>query len=76
MQKPDLLHGADDIAEFLYGDRKYRRRVYHLVETRQIPVFRLGGRLTARRSTLVHAFEKLEGAACSSEPQMAGTAEA
>ena len=49
----DLLRGADEIAEFLFGDRTLRRRVYHLAETSRIPVFRLGSVLCARKSVLM-----------------------
>jgi hypothetical protein len=28
----DLLRGADEIAQFMFGDPKERRRVYHLVQ--------------------------------------------
>ena len=49
----DLLCGADAIAEFLFGDRRQRRKVYHLAETTRFPVFRLGSKLCARRSVLV-----------------------
>jgi hypothetical protein len=48
----DLLCGAEDIADFLFGDRKHRRKVYHLAETSRLPVFRLGSKLCARRSVL------------------------
>ena len=49
----DLLRGAQAIALFLFGDAGKRRQVYHLAQTRQLPVFRLGSTLCARRSTLV-----------------------
>lgn len=49
----DVLWGAEAIAEFLFGDASLRRKVYHLVETSRLPVFRLGARLAARRSVLV-----------------------
>jgi hypothetical protein len=52
----DLLDGSDEIAEFLYGDRKKRRKVYHLAsETKghKIPIFRMGSTICARRSTLL-----------------------
>jgi hypothetical protein len=49
----DILHGADGIAEFLYGDRKLRRKVYNLVETARLPHFRLGAVICARRSVLL-----------------------
>lgn len=51
---PDLLRGADRIAEFLFGDAKERRKVYHLAETSRLPVFRLGAMLCARRSVLMN----------------------
>jgi len=57
----DLLRGAEEIAEFLYGDRRLRRRVYHLVATSRLPVFRLGSLICARRSQLVHWVEEMEG---------------
>jgi len=49
----DLLRGAEEIAQFLYGDRKLRRKVYHLVATSTLPVFRLGSMICARESTLL-----------------------
>lgn len=49
----DILSGANEIAEFLYGDRKHRRKVYNLVETDRLPVFRLGANICARRSVLL-----------------------
>lgn len=49
----DLLRGADEIAAFLFGSTKHRRRVYHLVETSKLPVFRLGSMVCARRSVLM-----------------------
>jgi hypothetical protein len=57
----DLLRGADAIAEFMFGDRKRRRQVYHLVQRGELPVFRLGATLCARRSTLVAWIEAQEG---------------
>lgn len=50
---PDLLCGADQIAEFLFGNARQRRKVYHLAETSRLPVFRLGSKLCARRSVLM-----------------------
>ncbi len=49
----DLLHGAEEIAEFLFGKGKLRRKVYHLAKTSRLPVFRLGSKLNARRSVLI-----------------------
>src|SRR5947209_5195253 len=53
----DLLRGASEIAEFVFGDARQRRAVYHLaVEVKpehRMPVFRLGNVICARRSTLL-----------------------
>jgi hypothetical protein len=49
----DLLRGADEIAEFVFGDPQQRRSIYHLAATSRLPVFRLGSLLCARRSTLL-----------------------
>ena len=49
----DMLGGADRIAEFLYGDRRHRRKIYHLVAKSRLPVFRIGSRLFARKSKLL-----------------------
>jgi len=49
----DLLRGADTIAEFIFGDKACRRKVYYLAETSHLPVFRLGAVLCARRSVLM-----------------------
>jgi hypothetical protein len=45
----DMLRGADEIAYFLYGDRDQRRKIYHLVATSRLPVFKLGSMICARR---------------------------
>lgn len=49
----DLLRGADEIAEFILGDPRQRRKVYHMAETSRLPTFRLGSMLCARKSTLL-----------------------
>jgi hypothetical protein len=49
----DILHGADEIAKFIYGERGSRRKVYYLAECTRLPVFRLGSMLCARRSVLL-----------------------
>ena len=49
----DLLRGADQIAGFLFGNPKERRKIYHLAETSRLPVFRLGAVVCARKSTLL-----------------------
>jgi hypothetical protein len=48
----DILYGAEEIAEFLFGNRKFRRRVYNLVERNGLPIFRIGTSICARKSTL------------------------
>jgi hypothetical protein len=49
----DLLQGAEAIAEFLWGSPALRRRVYHLVATSNIPVFKLGSMICARKSVVL-----------------------
>jgi hypothetical protein len=49
----DLLRGADEIAEFIFGTPESRRKVYYLAECCRLPVFRLGSMLCARRSVLL-----------------------
>jgi hypothetical protein len=56
----DLLSGADAIGAFM-GMKP--RRIYHLAETRRLPVFRIGSTLCARRSTLIRWIEDMERAA-------------
>jgi hypothetical protein len=43
----DMLRGADEIAEFIFGERGSRRKVYYLAECTKLPVFRLGSALGA-----------------------------
>jgi hypothetical protein len=61
----DLLEGADAIAQFLYGDRSKRRKVYHLASEakgkNKLPVFRLGSILHGRKSTLLAWIKAQEG---------------
>lgn len=49
----DLLRGAEEIAEFIFGTKKSKRKIYYLAECTRLPVFRLGSVLCARRSTLL-----------------------
>ncbi len=49
----DLLHGADEIATFVFGERGSRRKIYYLAECARLPVFRLGSMLCARKSVLI-----------------------
>lgn len=50
----DILEGADAIAEFLFGSKEERRRVYYLAESSKLPLFRLGAVLCARKSVLLN----------------------
>ncbi len=49
----DILRGADEIAEFIFGKRGGRRKIYYLAETSHLPVFRIGSVICARRSVLL-----------------------
>jgi hypothetical protein len=53
----DTLAGAAEIARFL---GKTVRQANYLLETRQIPAFKLGGRWHMRRSTYGAFVERLE----------------
>ena len=59
----DILRGANQIAEFLYGNRSERRKIYHLAEKSRLPVFRLGSVLCARKSRLTEWIEEQENRA-------------
>ncbi len=48
----DILIGAAAIALFLFGAAGKRRKVFHLVATSRLPIFRLGAMLCARKSVL------------------------
>jgi hypothetical protein len=58
----DLLRGADKIAQYLFGSPSERRKVYHLAEAQRLPVFRMGGVLCARKSTLLEWISQQERA--------------
>jgi hypothetical protein len=51
-EEHDIIVGAEQIAQTIYGDRNKRRQVYHLAERGHLPIFRLGQTLCVRRSTL------------------------
>jgi hypothetical protein len=59
----DLLHGADAIAEFLFGSTDHRRRVYYYATAAKcrLPHFRIGSVVCARKSTLVEWISRQEG---------------
>lgn len=52
----DLLRGADEIAKFIFGDAKHRRKVYYLTgeATKGLPYFKIGSLICARKSTILH----------------------
>lgn len=56
----DLLRGAEEVAEFLYGSRALRRKVYHLASTSTMPTFKLGSMICARKSVLLAWVEAQE----------------
>ncbi len=56
----DLLRGAAEISRFLYGDLSSRRKIYHLAKTTDLPVFKLGEVLCARKSKLIAWIELQE----------------
>jgi hypothetical protein len=56
----DMLRGADEIAQFLFGDENVRRKVYHLAATSNLPIFKLGSMLCARKSVLLRWVETQE----------------
>jgi hypothetical protein len=56
----DILRGADEIAEFIFGKRGNRRKVYYLAECSRLPVFRLGSVLCARKSVLLQWISEQE----------------
>jgi hypothetical protein len=56
----DMLRGAEEIAQFLYGSAEQRRKVYHLAATSNLPIFKLGSMLCARKSVLLKWVEDQE----------------
>jgi hypothetical protein len=67
----DTLRGAEEIAEFLYGDRTKRRKVYHnasRASVNPLPTFRDGNLICARKSTILEWIKAQEARS------MAGTA--
>jgi hypothetical protein len=75
----DILEGADAIAEFLFGSKEERRRIYYLAETSKLPLFRLGAVLCARKSVLLNYITSQENrvlaafAAINNEPASKST---
>ena len=57
----DILRGAAQISEFLFGEKNRKRKVYYLAERNFLPVFRVGSMLCARKSTFTDWFGETEG---------------
>jgi len=61
----DLLKGAAEIAQFVFGDDgvKARRKIYNLAQKRgtdRLPIFYMGNQMFARRSTLLKSIAEKE----------------
>ena len=63
---PDpVVVGAEPIAIEVYGPEEGKketniRRIYHAIAKKELPTFKLGGRVHARRSTIRKWIEKQE----------------
>ena len=66
----DMLRGADEIAAFLFGSRLERRKVYHLAASSNLPIFKLGSMLCARKSVLMAWVEAQERRHANDNSQM------
>ena len=56
----DILRGAAEISEFLFGEKHRKRKVYYLTERNFLPVFRVGSMLCARKSKLTEWIAEME----------------
>jgi hypothetical protein len=59
----DMLRGAGEIAAFLYGEARHRRKIYRLIKGSRLPHFRIGRGLCARKSVLIAWIAAQEGCA-------------
>lgn len=61
----DLMVTVKPIAEFMFGDdsEANRRKVYHAADKLGLPLFKMGGSLCGRRSTILKWIEAQESAA-------------
>ena len=59
----DLLRGAEEIAIFMFGNVKHRRKVYYLTgeAPRGLPHFKMGSVICARKSTIRNWIKEQEG---------------
>ena len=67
----DMLWGASEIALFLYGDRRKRRKVYHLAATSRLPHSKPGSMICARKSVLIEFISKQEESSLIQKPKRA-----
>ncbi|MHC2020369.1 DNA-binding protein [Methylobacterium sp. CM6247] len=63
-----VIVGAENIAIVIYGENEGQRegnirRIYHAISKKELPTFKLGGRVHARRSTILAWIESQERAA-------------
>ena len=63
-----VIVGAENIAKVIYGEVEGQRegnirRIYHAINKKELPTFSLGGRVHARRSTILRWIEAQERAA-------------
>jgi hypothetical protein len=49
----DILEGAQEIATFVWGNETPARKAYRAIGPRGLPVFHIGNRIHARKSTLI-----------------------
>ena len=56
----DLLRGASAISEFVFGDAGQRRKIFHLASSSQLPTFKMGSMICARKSVLLDWVRKQE----------------
>lgn len=64
----DILVGAQEMAVFLYGESEGTtetsvRRIYHAINRGEIPTFKIGGKIHARKSAILKLIEEQERAA-------------
>jgi hypothetical protein len=62
-----VIVGAENIATVIYGEIEGQRegnirRIYHAISKKELPTFKLGGRVHARRSTIFAWIENQERA--------------
>ncbi len=56
----DLLRGAAALAEFIYGDAKERRKIYHHAEKGDLPLFKIGSTICGRKSVILQRIAERE----------------